>query len=178
MVTSLVYHTFAGQWQVDSLLDPRRIAELRATADTVTDLETAQQLARDSILLLELRAADHSLAGSLSRSYILFAVISTLPLVGYAGRSMRSKLFIDRPTEMPRLVYWTLFGVSTRATAVRYMWLSVALAYVSAVAALFVTIGYLGLFSLVTAYLYQNAVEWVDKNSYWANKTNPPFPTS
>lgn len=178
VVTSLVYHTFAGQWQVESRVDANRIAEIRAAADTVTDLATAQQFAKDSILMLEMRASDHLLAGSLSRSYILFAIISTLPLVGYAGQSMRSKLFIDRPAEMPRLVYWTLFGVSTRATAVRYMWLSVALAYVSALAALFDSIGYLGLFSLVTAYLYQNAVQWVDKHSYWANKTNPPFPTS
>ena len=178
VVTSLVYHSFARQWQIDSRVDPNRIAELRAATDTETDLDSAQQYARDSILILETRASDHLLAGSLSRSYILFAIISTLPLVGYAGQSMRSKLFIDRPKDMPRLVYWTLFGVSTRATAVRYMWLSVALAYVSAIAALFATIGYLGLFSLVTAYLYQNAVEWMDKNSYWANKTNPPFPTS
>jgi hypothetical protein len=178
VVTSLVYLWFANQWQAESRIDLHSIAELRANADAATDVKTAQQTAKDSILMLEMRAADQLLADSLSRLYLLFALVSTLPLVGYAGQTMRSKLFINRPEDMPRLVYWTLFGVSTRATAVRYMWLSVTLAYVSAVAALFVTIGYLGLFSLVTAYLYQNAIQWVDKNSHWANKTNHPFPLS
>lgn len=175
VVTSLVYLSFARQWQTDSRLDPRTVAEIRASADTVTELEAAQRYARDAIILLEFRAPDHVLAGSLSRYYLLFALVASLPLAGYAGQTMRSKLFVDRPADMPRLVYWTLFGVSTRATAVRYMWLSVALAYVSAIAALFVTIGYLGLFSLVTAYLYQNAIKWVDTHAYWANKTNHPF---
>lgn len=56
------------------------------------------------------------------------------------------------------------------------MWLSVALAFVSAAVSLITPIGYLGLFSLVTAYLYQYAIEWVDKNAYWANQTRVPFP--
>jgi hypothetical protein len=38
--------------------------------------------------------------------------------------------------------------------------------------------GFLGLFALVTAGLYRYAVKWVDENSYWANATRPPFPTS
>ena len=46
MVTSLVYHSFARQWQIDSRVDPNRIAELRAAADTETDLDSAQQYGR------------------------------------------------------------------------------------------------------------------------------------
>jgi cytidylate kinase len=66
VVTSLVYHSFARQWQIDSRVDPNRIAELRAAADTETDLDSAQQYARDSILILETRASDHLLAGLVS----------------------------------------------------------------------------------------------------------------
>ena len=79
---------------------------------------------------------------------------------------------------MPRIVFWTLWGVSTRATAMRYMWLSILLAVVSLGASFFNPMGFLGGFALITAVLYRYAVRWVDKNSYWANATRAPFPTS
>lgn len=151
-------------------------AEMRAQATTELDLAMAQQRSLDAIALLESTDRATQSADRFHVYYIGFAFLGSLPLAAYAGQSMRDKLFVTRPANMPHIVYWTLFGVSTRRTAVRYMWLSVALAFVSAAVSLITPIGYLGLFSLVTAYLYQYAIEWVDKNAYWANQTRAPFP--
>jgi len=176
MVSSLVYLSLMHQTREAAHLDETAFAEMRASAAQKTNLQLAQQHALDTVALLEsAEAATHS-ADRFHRYYIGFAFLGSIPLAAYAGQSMRDKLFVTRPVNMPHIVYWTLFGVSTRRTAVRYMWLSVALAFVSSAVALVTPIGYLGLFSLVTAYLYQYAVEWVDKNAYWANQTRVPFP--
>lgn len=176
VATSLGYLMFVSQWQVDRRIVPEVVGELRSAATTLTSMEEARQRSLDAILLLEIRERDHRVAANLNRYYLIFALVATLPLLAYAGQAMRDKLFVNRPVNMPRIVYWTLFGVSTRSTAVRYMWLSVALAFVSAAVALVVPIGFLGLVSLGTAYLYQNAIEWVDTHAYWAHETMDPFP--
>lgn len=107
--------------------------------------------------------------------YVWFAIAMSLPLAAYTGQSMRDKLFVTRPANMPHLVFWTLWGVSTRQTAIRYMRLSILLAVVSLGLAYFNPMGFLGIFALITAALYRYAVKWVDDNSYWANATRAPF---
>lgn len=176
VVSSLAYLSITHQTRVAAQLDENVISELRALADAVEDPERARQQALDVIDLLEASETATALADRFHLYYIGFAFLGSIPLAAYAGQSMRDKLFVTRPANMPHIVYWTLFGVSTRRMAIRYMWLSVALAFVSAAVSLVTPIGYLGLFSLVTAYLYQYAVEWVDKNAYWANQTRAPFP--
>lgn len=123
VVAALVYLFFARQWQADSRLDPQIVADIRAAADTVTDLETAHRYA------LGMRSycsnSGRRITASPVRSpgyYLLFAFIAPLPLAGYAGQTMRSKLFVNRPVEMPRLVYWTLFGVYDSATGATACW--------------------------------------------------------
>lgn len=176
VVSSLVYLNFMHQARSAAHLDESVFLEIRAKAALETNLKLAQQRALDAVALLESTEIASESADRFHLYYIGFAFLGSIPLAAYAGQSMRDKLFVTRPVNMPHIVYWTLFGVSTRRMAVRYMWLSVALAFVSAAVSLITPIGYLGLFSLVTAYLYQYAVEWVDKNAYWANKTRAPFP--
>ena len=176
VVSSLVYLSFMHQARSAAHLDASVFLEIRAQAARETNLQLAQQRALDAVALLESTEIASESADRFHLYYVGFAFLGSIPLAAYAGQSMRDKLFVTRPVNMPRIVYWTLFGVSTRRMAVRYMWLSVALAFVSAAVSLITPIGYLGLFSLVTACLYQYAVEWVDKNAYWANETRVPFP--
>ncbi len=176
VVSSLFYLSLMHQTRSTARLDETELENFRALALAEQDLALAQQRTLDAIALLEATERATQLADRFHFYYIGFAFIGSLPLAAYAGQSMRDKLFVTRPANMPHVVYWTLFGVSTRRTAIRYMWLSVALAFGSATVALITPIGYLGLFSLVTAYLYQYAIEWVDKHAYWANETRAPFP--
>ncbi len=175
-MSSLAYLSVMHQTRADARIDEAVFAAIRTKATLETDLPKARQVALDAIALLESTEGTTHSADRFHLFYVGFAFLGSLPLAAYAGQSMRDKLFVTRPANMPHIVYWTLFGVSTRRTAVRYMWLSVALAFVSAAVSLITPIGYLGLFSLVTAYLYQYAIEWVDKNAYWANQTRVPFP--
>jgi hypothetical protein len=176
VVCSIAYLTFAHQAHAAAQLDENVLIELRSEALATEDFEIAQQRVRDAIAMLEATEAATQSADRFHVYYVVFAFLGSIPLAAYTGQAMRDKLFVTRPVNMPHIVYWTLFGVSTRRMAVRYMWLSVALAFVSAAVALVTPIGYLGLVSLVTAYLYQYAIEWVDKNAYWANETRAPFP--
>jgi hypothetical protein len=176
VVAALAYWGFTQQWEQRSRLEPEVLDTWHQEAGDLTDIAVARQRTLALIDALEKRESHNRLTSHLHRYFVIFAVLATLPLAAYAGQSMRDKLFVTRPVHMPRIVYWTLFGVSTRATAVRYMWLSIVLAFVSSAVALITPIGFLGLFSLITAYLYQYAIEWVDNNAYWANQTLPPFP--
>jgi len=157
---------------------PGSFDRMREAADHTPDIESARENIVRYIALVEMAenmAAERARMNSL---YIWFAIIMSLPLAAYTGQSMRDKLFVTRPANMPRIVFWTLWGVSTRKTALRYMWLSIILGVVSLGLAYFNPMGFLGVFAIVTAALYRYAVTWVDKNSYWANATRPPFPTS
>ena len=174
-LTSLTFMGLTRQWNQAAEIDADLLEQRVRRAENLNDLQKAKALELTMVGHLERIDQDYRTTNGLYNFYVLFAFLATLPLAAYSGQSMRDKLFVNRPVNMPRIVYWTLFGVSTRRTAVRYMWLSVALAFVSGAVALVTPIGFLGLVSLVTAYLYQHAVEWVDTHSYWANKTTPPF---
>ncbi len=173
---SLSYWAFEIQSQNNQRLEPELVADWQQQIQSTSDVEDLNRLTVEVVDTLERRETHTVASARLLHTYLVFALLATLPLAAYAGQSMRDKLFVTRPVNMPRIVYWTLFGVSTRRMAVRYMWLSVILALCSSAVALVTPIGFLGLFSLVTAYLYQNAIEWVDKNAYWANQTMAPFP--
>jgi len=176
VVASLWYWAFDQQAHASHRIEPALVEDWEKRAAEVADLARAQQLSIEVVDALQVQEAHTRNAGSLLHAFIAFALLATLPLAAYAGQTMRDKLFVTRPVKMPRVVYWTLFGVSTRKTAVRYMWLSVILALCSSAVALITPIGFLGLASLITAYLYHYAIEWVDKNAYWANETMAPFP--
>lgn len=154
---------------------PDSFNRMREAAEHTRTLESAKANIVKYITLVEMGekiADDRSRMNSI---YIWFAIIMSLPLATYTGQSMRDKLFVTRPAKMPHLVFWTLWGVSTRATAVRYMRLSIILAVVSLGVSYYNPLGLLGLFALLTAGLYYYAVKWVDTNSYWANATRAPF---
>ncbi len=155
---------------------PGSFDRMREAVLYTTDLKSAHDNINRYITLVEMgekMAAERARMNSL---YVWFAVLMSLPLAAYTGQSMRDKLFVTRPANMPRIVFWTLWGVSTRKTALRYMWLSVILGVVSLGLAYFNPLGLLGVFPMITAALYRHAVKWVDDNSYWANATRPPFP--
>lgn len=176
VVASLWYWAFDQQSHGTQRIEAALVADWQERTQQVDSLDAANQLTLEVIDTLKAREEHTQTSASLLHTYLLFALLATLPLAAYAGQTMRDKLFVTRPARMPRIVYWTLFGVSTRRTAVRYMWLSVVLALCSSAVALITPIGFLGLSSLITAYLYQYAIEWVDKNAYWANETMAPFP--
>lgn len=148
---------------------------MREAAQHTRTLKEAQDNLIKYITLVEMSemvAVDRSRMNS---TYILFAILMSLPLAAYTGQSMRDKLFVTRPAQMPLFVFWTLWGISTRGTAVRYMRLSIILAVVSLGVSYYNPLGLLGLFALLTAGLYRYAIKWVDANSYWANATRAPF---
>ena len=178
VAVSVGYWAFDQQARKSTRLDTDDFEAWQKQAANLEDMAAANRLTAEIIDTLEDREVQVKSASRLLHTYTIFALLATLPMAAYAGQSMRDKLFVTRPVNMPHVVYWTLFGVSTRRMAVRYMWLSVVLALCSAGVALITPIGFLGLSSLITAYLYQYAIEWVDKNAYWANQTMAPFPFS
>jgi hypothetical protein len=157
---------------------PGSFDRMREAALKTTDISAARENIDRYVTFMEMSERMAAERARMHSIYVWFAIIMSLPLAAYAGQSMRDKLFVTRPANMPHWVYWTLWGVSTRATALRYMKLSILFAVVSLGLAYFNPMGFLGLFALVTAGLYRYAVKWVDENSYWANATRPPFPTS
>jgi len=175
VAVALGYWAFDQQAQTASRISSVQVEHWQNEAERVVDVAAANGLAVEVIYALEARDNQTRWSARLLLTFLIFALLATLPLAAYAGQTMRDKLFVTRPANMPRVVYWTLFGVSTRKMAVRYMWLSVVFALVSSGVAIITPIGFLGLFALVTAYLYHYAIEWVDKNSYWANQTMAPF---
>lgn len=176
VIGSLLYLHHAETWVHSTQFAPGAYDRLREGASRIQSLDTAHRAMAAYIGLMEDAERLHAESARMNRIYVWFAIALTLPLAGYSGRAMREKLFVTRPAGMPRLVYWTLWGVSTRREAVRYMWVSVLFAF-GAIAISFVNpIGFLGAAALVTAACYHHAVRWVDRNAYWAHETAAPFP--
>lgn len=174
-VGSLSYLGFT-QYTIDrSQFAPGAFDRLREAARMTNDIEYARKNIEQYVNLIERGEKMTSEVARMNSFYAAFALVFTLPLAAYAGQSLRNKLFITRPANMPKYVYWTLWGVNTRGSAVRYMWLSVALAVVSCAASFVNPISFIGIVALVTAELYRRAINWVDKNSFWANKTATPW---
>jgi hypothetical protein len=154
---------------------PDSFDRMREAVQYTRTLPEAKENIVKYITLVEMGEQMSREHAQMNNFYIWFAVIMSLPLATYTGQSMRDKLFVTRPANMPRIVFWTLWGASTRATAIRYMRLSILLAVVSLGVSYYNPLGLLGLVALVTAALYKYAVSWVDKHSYWANATRAPF---
>jgi hypothetical protein len=154
---------------------PGSFDQMRAVVQHSQNLPEARENIEKFINLVEQgeqNARDRSL---MNNFYICFAIIMSLPLAAYTGQSMRDNLFVTRLATMPHLVFWALWGVSTRATAVRFMRLSFLFAVISLGMCFYHPLGYFGLFALVPALVYRYAVKWIDKNSYWASATRTPF---
>ncbi|GAB5562788.1 MAG: hypothetical protein SynsKO_44350 [Synoicihabitans sp.] len=173
---SLSYLFYTNELAKSTQFAPGSFDRMREAAEYPTTAEAAQQNLLKYITLMEMSEKSASDRARMNTIYVWFAIIMSLPLATYAGQSMRDKLFVNRPANMPRIVFWTLWGVSTRGTAVRYMRLSILLAFVSLAASIYNPLGMLGLVALLTAGLYGYAIKWVDKNAYWANQTQAPFP--
>lgn len=175
IIGSLVYLAFVQHTVDRSRFAPGAFDRLRDAAEATTNIEHARRNIIKYIDLIESSEQMTSEFAQMNNYYIAFAIVFTLPLAAYAGQSLRNKLFITRPANMPKYVYWTLWGVNTRGTAVRYMWLSVALALVACGASFVNPVSFIGILALVTAEAYRRAIKWVDDNSFWANKTTPPW---
>ena len=175
VVGLLSFLLYSNQLVKSTQFAPDSFERMREAAQHTRTVEAAREHIIRYVTLVEMGekiAAERAWMNSL---YVWFAIAMSLPLAAYTGQSMRDKLFVTRPANMPHLVFWTLWGVSTRQTAIRYMRLSILLAVVSLGLAYFNPMGFLGIFALITAALYRYAVKWVDDNSYWANATRAPF---
>jgi hypothetical protein len=175
VVGSFSFLIYSNQLVRSTQFAPDSFDRMREAVQYTRSIEDARENINRYITLVEMSERIASERARMNSLYVWFAIVMSLPLAAYTGQSMRDKLFVTRPANMPRLVFWTLWGVSTRKTAIRYMRLSILLAVVSLGLAYFNPMGFLGLFALVTAGLYRYAVKWVDDNSYWANATRAPF---
>ena len=175
VIGSLSYMAFTNQIVSRNQFAPGAFDRLREAARSADDIEYARRNIEKYVNLIESGEKTTADIAQMNQYFILFAIVITLPLAGYAGQSLRNKLFITRPANMPKYVYWTLWGVNTRGTAVRYMWLSVAVATVACVASFVNPVSFVGILALVTAELYRRSIKWVDAHSFWANKTATPW---
>lgn len=77
---------------------------------------------------------------------------------------------MKRQENMPELVYWGLWGINSRATALAYLWFCVIAAIGSMFYGFFNAWAFLGMFMLVAAAWYRHAINWADQNSAWKNE--------
>jgi len=74
---------------------------------------------------------------------------------------------MQRCDQMPQLVYWGLWGLTTRRAAAAFMWGCVAVGAVSAIATVRHPQASCGVFFFLAAFWYWHSIRWVDNNSSW-----------
>jgi len=78
---------------------------------------------------------------------------------------------MKRHDQMPALVYWGLWGISTRRVAAVYMWGCIAVGTVSTIAADRSPQVPHGIVFFLAALWYWHSIRWVDKNSSWISES-------
>ncbi|MCO7223560.1 hypothetical protein [Pleionea sp. CnH1-48] len=74
---------------------------------------------------------------------------------------------MKRKDNMPGLVYWGLYGIKTKVTALAFMALSVAICFVCIAYGFVEPVFFQGGLFAVPALWYWYAIKWVDNNSSW-----------
>lgn len=74
---------------------------------------------------------------------------------------------MKRTESMPLLVYWGLYGINSKASALGFMWISIALALASLAYGFIDPLGFSGAVFFVAAGWYWYAIKWVGKHSSW-----------
>jgi uncharacterized membrane protein YraQ (UPF0718 family) len=74
---------------------------------------------------------------------------------------------MERRDGMPALVYWGLYGIKTRNSAVAFMWICFALGAVAIFSTYTSLRPPLGIALILAGLIYRNAIRWVDKNAHW-----------
>jgi hypothetical protein len=89
--------------------------------------------------------------------------------VRYSEGTMTVESFArkENRSDWPLMVRLGLWGISTRATACKFVWLSFVSALVCLVIGLFHPIFFIGLIWIFSAYWYIYAIRWVDQYGKW-----------